>query len=74
MTGIPFATVIINDRALLRKADRVVIRFANGDEVSELVNGQKGLIIPDENVRNSNVSIQKVEIYDKTNQLLYIQE
>lgn len=73
-TGIPFATVIINDRTLLQKADRVGIRFANGDEVSESVNGQKGLIIPHEKVSNSNVSIQKVEIYDKDKRLLFSQE
>ncbi len=70
-TGIPFVAVIINNDQMLKKAYKVTVVFRNKDEVTELVNNSKGIIIPDENVRNGNVGWSSVTIFDKDNNVLF---
>jgi outer membrane lipoprotein-sorting protein len=70
-TGIPFVAVIINDDQMLKKAYKVTVVFRNKDEVTELVNNSKGIIIPDENVRNGNVGWSSVTVFDKDNNILF---
>ena len=70
-TGIPFVAVIINDDQMLKKAYKVTVVFRNKDEVTGLVNNSKGIIIPDENVRNGNVGLSSVTVFDKDNNVLF---
>ncbi len=70
-TGIPFVAVIINNDQMLKKAYKVTVVFRNKDEVTELVNNSKGIIIPDENVRNENVGWSSVTVFDKDNNILF---
>ncbi|VVB84338.1 Uncharacterised protein [uncultured archaeon] len=70
-TGIPFVAVIINDDQMLKKAYKVTVVFRNKDEVTGLVNNSKGIIIPDENVRNGNVGWSSVTVFDKDNNVLF---
>lgn len=70
-TGIPFVAVIINNDQMLKKAYKVTVVFRNKDEVTELVNNSKGIIIPDEKVRNGNVGWSSVTIFDKDNNILF---
>lgn len=70
-TGTPFVTVIINDGQILKKAYKVTVVFTNKDEVTEMVNNNKGIIIPDENIRNANVGWDSVTIFDKDGNVLY---
>ncbi len=70
-TGIPFVAVIINDNQMLKKSYKVTVVFRNKDEVTELVNNSKGIIIPDENVRNGSVGWSSVTIFDKDNNVLF---
>jgi hypothetical protein len=70
-TGIPFVAVIINDNQMLKKAYKVTVVFKNKDEVTGLVNNSKGIIIPDENVRNGNVGWSSVAVFDKDNNVLF---
>jgi hypothetical protein len=70
-TGIPFVAIIINDNQMLKKAYKVTVVFRNKDEVTELVNNSKGIIIPDENVRNGSVGWSSITIFDKDNNVLF---
>ncbi|SNQ59974.1 exported hypothetical protein [Candidatus Methanoperedens nitroreducens] len=70
-TGVPFVAVIINNDQMLKKAYKVTVVFRNKDEVTELVNNSKGIIIPDENVRNGNVGWSSVTVFDKDNNVLF---
>ncbi len=70
-TGIPFVAIIINNDQMLKKAYKVTVVFRNKDEVTELVNNSKGIIIPDENVRNGSVGWSSVTIFDKDNNVLF---
>ncbi len=70
-TGIPFVAVIINNNQMLKKAYKVTVVFRNKDKVTELVNNSKGIIIPDENVRNGNVGWSSVTVFDKDNNVLF---
>ena len=70
-TGIPFVAVIINNDQILKKAYKVTVIFRNKDEVTELVNDNKGIIIPDDKVRNGNVGWSSVTIFDKDNNVLF---
>ncbi len=70
-TGTPFVAVIINDNQMLKKSYKVTVAFRNKDEVTELVNNSKGIIIPDENVQNGSVGWSSVTIFDKDNNVLF---
>ncbi|MCX9011563.1 MAG: hypothetical protein OIN66_10640 [Candidatus Methanoperedens sp.] len=70
-TGIPFVTVIINDEQILKKAYKAIVVFVNKDEVTELVNNNKGIIIPDENIRNANVGWSSVTILDEDDKVIF---
>lgn len=70
-TGIPFVAVIINNDQMLKKAYKVTVVFRNKDEVTGLVNNSKGIIIPDENVRNGNVGWSSITVFDKDNNVLF---
>lgn len=70
-TGIPFVAVIINNDQMLKKAYKVTVVFRNRDEVTELVNNSKGIIIPDEKVRNGTMGWSSVTIFDKNNNVLF---
>lgn len=70
-TGIPFVTVIINDAQVLDQADKILVRFDDGYEVSEAVNNKKGIIIPNDRVRNSNVGVGLAQIFDKNGKVLF---
>jgi hypothetical protein len=70
-TGIPFVAVIINNDQMLKKAYKVTVVFRNKDEVTEFVNNSKGIIIPDENVRNGSVGWSSITVFDKDNNVLF---
>ena len=70
-TGIPFATVIINDQKILENSHEITVKFEDGYEVTELVNNRKGIIIPNETVKNSNVGLESVCINDHSGKLLF---
>lgn len=70
-SGIPFVTIIINDKNLLAQADKVLVRFNDGYEVSEDLNSRKGIVISDDRVNNSNVGVALVQILDATGKLLF---
>lgn len=71
VTGIPFVAVIINDDKILKNAYKAIVVFVNKDEVTELVNNNKGIIIPDENVRDANVGWSSITILDKDNKVIF---
>lgn len=70
-TGVPFAKIIINDETILKEAYKVLVKFENGDEVTELVNDRKGLLIPNEKVKNDFVGVDYIQIFDKGGASLY---
>ncbi|MTI79348.1 MAG: hypothetical protein FH758_00490 [Firmicutes bacterium] len=70
-TGIPLATIIINDEELQNKASRVMVYFENGDKVDEEVNGRKGMIVANNEVVNDYVEVVKVQILDENSEVIY---
>ncbi|MFZ3168277.1 MAG: hypothetical protein WA130_11730 [Candidatus Methanoperedens sp.] len=70
-TGIQIVTVIINDDQILKRAYKVTVVFAGKDEVTELVNNSKGIIILNENIRDANVGWYSVTIFDKDDKVLF---
>lgn len=70
-SGIPFVTIIINDQKILEKPHEITVEFKDGYKVTELVNNRKGIIIPNETVKNSNVGLESVCINDHGGKLLF---
>jgi len=70
-TGIPFVTVIINDKNILDQADKIKVRFNDGYEALENVNNQKGIIIADNMTKNGNIGIGLLQIFNTEGKLLF---
>jgi len=72
-TGIPFVTTIINDTRVLNQADKILVKFQDGYEVSETVNNRKGIIISNDSVRNGYAVEESVKIVNKNGEVLFKQ-
>ncbi|MCY6354804.1 hypothetical protein [Clostridium sp. ZS2-4] len=72
-TGIPFMTIIVNDKELLKKTYKV-IDFYNGISKTKLLNGKKGIIIVQDKPKKGYKQNGVITLCDKNNNVLYEDE
>ncbi|HEY3374154.1 MAG TPA: hypothetical protein VGK02_03710 [Candidatus Aquicultor sp.] len=70
-TGVPFATLVINDDNLREKGYRALVTFSDGYTAKELVSGKRGHIAPHLGIGDFKVSIESVSIVDKENNVIF---
>jgi len=70
-TGIPYATVIINDPKMQCDAKKIKVVWDNGDEIVEETQEKKGFIIPDETCSNTTVDLRELVITDQDGKILF---
>ncbi|WP_059170426.1 hypothetical protein [Bacillus sp. FJAT-27445] len=73
-SGIPFATIKINDQGLIQKAEKIRVTWDDGKEIVETVKNQNALIIPyDDNNSNIEKNIQVIELLDAEGNIIFHQ-